>query len=306
MQGATVAVKRGVVRGIQALNNLEPGLSSQIAKVDIVARHLDNLPNQKVADIISDANNSNLGTLVTTNYEKWKHYWINRTIKVGEDNLSTGEKLRAYGYPRSADAWKSAGSSIHKTNNKNSLKNNTDPLIPDPVTQYEIDVIDSQGNITTLRKDDPTVKWEDFFKDSGLDWEVHHVLPKSLFKSEGFAKWYEDVGHEIFDINAHTSVVRLEKVDGLRGVHDNHLMLNRILRQFFDNRYLEALRINKNDRLLASIDFDNEIQIVLPNLKKRIIAECLKKPTFTAAGVYNQLPVNNLLDNYNLALLLKP
>ena len=189
------------------------------------------------------------------------------------------------------------------------MKNSTDPLIPDPVTQYEIDIIDSQGNITTLRKDDPDVKWEDFFRDSGLDWEVHHVLPRSLFKYEGFAKWYENIGHEIFDINSFTSTIRLEKWDNvaLRGPHNGpHNDYNDLLGSFTNQRFGNAMENNNNSIELASLTFDGEISIILPNLKKKIINDCFRKPTYKTSGEYNPVTVNDLLKNFDLSSLLIP
>lgn len=188
------------------------------------------------------------------------------------------------------------------------MKNSTDPLIPDPVTQYEIDIIDSQGNITTLRMDDPDVKWEDFFRDSGLDWEVHHVLPRSLFKYEGFAKWYENIGHTTFDINNSASTIRLEKWDGvkLRGPHNGpHNDYNNIIGLFCNTRFRRALEAN-SDEALASQVIDVEISFFLPNLKKKIINDCFRKPTYKSSGEYNQDTVNELLKDFDLNSLLIP
>ena len=69
-----------------------------------------------------------------------------------------------------------------------------------------------------------------------------------------------------------------------------------------DERFAESIKEGLSETAALS-KIDDDLMKLLPNLKKKLLEESLRKPTFKN-GVYDQTKVNDLLKNIDMETLL--
>lgn len=105
--------------------------------------------------------------------------------------------------------------------------------------------------------------------------EAHHVMVVELFKSKGFRKWYEQIGHTELDLNGENSLLNVIMLEGFKhekGVHASHSQYNKAMKDVIDERWvIYSKDINKEAEAINQIGED--IQKIRAAVKKKLVEQ---------------------------------
>ncbi|WP_299123061.1 TNT domain-containing protein [uncultured Tenacibaculum sp.] len=227
-------------------------------------------------------------------------------INYGLRDYNLAELLQMFNYPicfKSASATGKVAANTFARLKEKKIDLSFGNKFDDINEAYKVEI---KGELKSINDFGKPKDFYDALKNNGFNvFESHHVLVVELFKSRGFRKWYEQIGHTEIDINGEVSllnVIMLERFKYEKGVHASHNRYNKAMRSVIDDQWNDY--INNGSEAQAIIFIGSDIEKIRKGVKKMLVE---KSVIGTGKGTekWERTKVNELITQQDVSNMLK-